>query len=234
VEIRHAAPLSMSEVELIRACAESNDSAAWDEFVSRFHLPIGLSIIRTARQWGKAPDQIADDLVQETYLKLCANKCQLLLQFAERHPEAIVGYIKTIAINVAHDYFKTLYSKKRGAGEVSQFLDDLEPKAPMSSPGGQEAIQREILLRQIGGCLEVVSDGPLHERDCLIFWLYYQQGMSAKTIAGLPSIGLSVKGVESTIFRLTRLFRERMVDSNFHPSGESDRLGKGFLPTKSY
>src|ERR1700730_150094 len=39
---------SMSVAELIRACAESNDGAAWEEFVARFQRPIGLSVLRTA------------------------------------------------------------------------------------------------------------------------------------------------------------------------------------------
>jgi len=39
---------SMSAEELIRACAEGNDDAAWEEFVARFHRPISLSIIRAS------------------------------------------------------------------------------------------------------------------------------------------------------------------------------------------
>src|ERR1022692_959708 len=109
----------MSEEELIHAC-ESNDGAAWEEFVSRFHRPVSFSILRTAWQWGGAPPHVVDDLVQETYLKLCANKCRLLGEFAAQHPEAIVGYIKTIAANLAHDHFKALHSQKRGSGQGSQ------------------------------------------------------------------------------------------------------------------
>jgi RNA polymerase sigma-70 factor, ECF subfamily len=65
-----------------RACAESNDSAAREEFVARFHRPISLSLVRTFYQWGKIPQQVVDDLIQETYLKLCSDKCRLLLSFA--------------------------------------------------------------------------------------------------------------------------------------------------------
>jgi hypothetical protein len=35
--------------------------------------------------------------------------------------------------------------------------------------------------------------------------------MSAKGIAALPTVGLTAKGVESAIFRLTRLVREQIV-----------------------
>jgi RNA polymerase sigma-70 factor, ECF subfamily len=225
---------SISGEELIRACSESSDSAAWEEFVFRFHRPISLSIIRTAYQWGEAPQQVVDDLVQETYLKLCANKCRLLLEFATRRPEAILAYIKTIAVNVAHDHFKSLHSQKRGSGEVSQVLEDAEPKAATSGLGGQKTIEQEVLLDQINQCLESCSQGQDRDRDCTIFWLYYQQGMSAKDIAALPAIGLSAKGIESVIFRLTRLVREQLVSFRPHKDSNSAPGGKGFLAAESY
>jgi RNA polymerase sigma-70 factor (ECF subfamily) len=134
-----------------------------------------------------------DDLVQETYLKLCADKCRLLRVFAVQHPEAVLGYIKTIAVNVAHDYFKALHSQKRGSGETAQLLEDVEPPAQSGDIGGQAAMEREVLLKQIDHCLESCSEGPDQGRDRLIFWLYYQQGMSAKAIAALPTVGLTAK-----------------------------------------
>ena len=107
---------SKSEEQLIRACADSNDGTAWEEFVSRFHRPISLSIVRVAHQWGTLPQQVVDDLVQDTYLKLCADKCRLLQEFAGQHPDAVLGYVKTIAVNLARDHFKALHSQKRGSG----------------------------------------------------------------------------------------------------------------------
>jgi RNA polymerase sigma-70 factor (ECF subfamily) len=224
----------MSAEELIQACAESNDGAAWEEFVFRFHRPISLSILRIAYQWGGTPQQIVDDLVQETYLKLCADKCRLLRDFAVQHPEAVAGYIKTIAVNVAHDHFKSLHSQKRGSGETSQLLEDVEPQARSGDLGGQAAMEREVLLKQIDRCLETCSEGPDQERDRLIFWLYYQQGMSAKAIAALPTVGLTAKGVESAIFRLTRLVREQIAGLRPQTSGSTQLGEKGFRPAESY
>ena len=224
----------MSGEELIRACAEANDSAAWNEFVSRFHRPISLSIIRTAYQWGEIPQQVVDDLVQETYLKLCTNKCRQLLEFAVRQPDAILGYVKTIAVNVAHDHFKSLHSRKRGSGEVSQIMEDADPKAVPNKLGGQEAMEREVLFKQIDECIESCLEGPDRDRDRTIFWLYYQQGMTAKDIAALPTIGLSAKGVESAIVRVIRLLRERMVGMQIQIGSKSTPGEKGFLAAESY
>jgi len=224
----------MSEEALVRACAEGNDSAAWSEFVSRFHRRISLSILRTAYRWSDLPQQTVDDLVQETYLKLCASKCRMLLEFASQHPDAIGGYVKTIATNVARDHFKSLYSKKRGSGEVSQIAEHGDPQAPLTAIGGQQAMEREILLKQINKCLEWCSQGPDHERDCTIFWLYYLQGMSAKDIATLPTICLSAKGVESVIFRLTRMVREQLVGFQLQKGSSLMPGEKGFLQAESY
>jgi len=222
----------MSGEELVRACAEGNEGAAWDEFVSRFHRPISLSIIRTAYQWGQFPQQVVDDLVQDTYLKLCTNKCRHLLEFAAQHPDAILGYVKTTAVNVAHDHFKSLYSRKRGSGEVGQIAEDADPKAASTQVGGQEAMEREVLFKQIDECIESCLEGPDRDRDRTIFWLYYQQGMTAKDIAALPTMDLSAKGVESVIVRVIRLLRERIVGMQIQIGSRLPE--KGFLTADSY
>jgi RNA polymerase sigma-70 factor (ECF subfamily) len=224
---------SISAEELIRACAVSKDEACWDEFVFRFHKPISLSILRTASQWGNVSRDLIDDLVQETFTKISTESCHLLNEFAQRSPEAIVGYIKTVAVNIARDYFKSVYSQKRGAGRIDQHIEETEAAAPPSRAGGQAAIERHILLTQINQCLLESSEGPDHERDCLIFWLYYQQGMSAKAIAALPGLGLTAKGVESAIFRLTRLVRDRIVRPHAQ-SVTGEERPKGFRPAESY
>lgn len=218
----------------MRACAEWNDAEAWEEFVSRFQRPIGLSVIRTARQWSDVPQQVVDDLVQETFLKLCADRCQLVHAFAMQHPDAISGYIKMIASNVVHDHFKSRFSQKRGAGQAQESLAETEPTAGSRTFGSPEAMEQEVLLKQIDQCLGICSLGPDQERDCLIFWLYYQQGMSAKAIAALPTVGLTAKGVESAILRLTRLVRQQIVQLRSEcPNGqEPDK--KGFRPAESY
>jgi RNA polymerase sigma-70 factor (ECF subfamily) len=209
----------MSAEELIRACAESNDGEAWSEFVARFQRPISLSLHRTACQWGKNPAQFVDDLLQETYLKLCADKCRLLLEFAEKHSDGtVLGYVKTIAINVAHDHFKSLHSLKRGAGETDQLQEDSDPAADRCSFGGPEAMHREVFLVQVNEQVENCAAGSNQERDCLIFWFYYLQGMSAKAIAALATVKLTAKGVEAVIYRLTRCVREHFGNSGMPDS----------------
>jgi RNA polymerase sigma-70 factor (ECF subfamily) len=47
-----------------------------------------------------------------------------------------------------------------------------------------------------------------NSRDKTVFWLYYQHGFTARAISSLPNIGLTPKGVESCIYRLTKAVRE--------------------------
>jgi RNA polymerase sigma-70 factor, ECF subfamily len=225
---------SLSADLLIRECAESGERAAWEEFVSRFNRAISLSVIRAAHLWSDVPRQLVEDLIQETYLKICADECRLLLDFAARNPDAVSGYIKTIAVNVVHDHFKGLHAQKRGAGQKQESLDEVNPRSGNKALGSPEAMEHQILLKEIDDYLNICSDGADRERDRLVFWLYYQQGMSAKAIATLPNVGLTAKGVESLIFRLTRLVRQRIVDLRSASSEDQKTGPKGFRPAESY
>ena len=72
---------SMPANELVRSCPLSRDRKAWEEFVRRFHRLIAAVALRTARQWGEPSDRILDDLIQDTYLKLCDEDCRLLREY---------------------------------------------------------------------------------------------------------------------------------------------------------
>src|SRR6266853_1017087 len=106
--------------ELIRACSYAADTPAWEEFIRRFHPMIAGVALRTARHWGEVSPQIVDDLVQETYLKLCCDSCRLLREFESRHPDAIYGFLKVVTANVVHDHFKAVRATKRGAGKEGE------------------------------------------------------------------------------------------------------------------
>jgi RNA polymerase sigma-70 factor, ECF subfamily len=75
-------------------------------------------------------------------------------------------------------------------------------------------------MREIDATLSQIAAGPQLQRSRRIFWLYYRVGLTANAIAALPYIGLSTKGVESTILRLTRLLREELDRSQ--PKGGAD------------
>jgi RNA polymerase sigma-70 factor, ECF subfamily len=232
--IRLAPYSSMSDQALIRACAEDDDSAAWEEFVSRFKKAISLSIIRTAREWGQIATEILDDLIQETFLKLYANQCRSLLHFTIQHPEApVVGYIKTIAINLTRDHFRALFTEKRGGGQMQQLPADSDYETNILPDHSHKVMEQQVLLSQIEQFVFQCSSGADRDRDLLIFTLHYRQGMSASAIAALPGIGLTTKGVESAIFRLTKQVRARIADTRLKTTTDLARDEKGFQSPES-
>jgi len=200
---------------LVAACVAAPDEVVWTEFIRRFHPLISTVVLRTARQWGEPVPSLIDDLTQETYLKLCADNCRLLRNFHSQYPRAIFGFLKVVAANVVHDHFKASRAAKRGAGGFLVNLQDQEGNenhlANALSGSGAAPIEMGILLDEVDRCLiEGVAPSELgHSRR--IFWLYYRCGLSARAIAALPNIGLTTKGVESTILRLSRLVRNTLA-----------------------
>ena len=209
---------SLSLKDVVCLCAGPCDDAAWEEFVFRVGRPIALTVMRTASLWGERSASLVEDLVQATYLKLWENSCCLLRDFALQHPEFILGYLKKIAANTTHDYFKHRRSLSSGGDTPHISTSDVDLEATQGSHGSQERIALLLFLTEIDDWLKCALTGPDQERDRSIFWLYFRQGMSTKEIASLPTIGLTTKGVGSVIERLKCYIREQILrvgaDSN--------------------
>ena len=205
---------SMSLKDVVCLCAGPRDDEAWEEFLSRVGKPIRLIVTRTASLWGEHSRAVVEDLVQVTYLKLWEGGRVLLKEFAVQRPEAIVGYLKRTAANATHDYFKHDHSQLSGGSTPHVSTSDLDPEAGEDIDGSEEKIAWHIFLNEIDEHLKRCLTGPDQERDRMIFWLYFRQGMSAKEIASLPTIGLGAKGVGSVIERLKHSIREQILGSD--------------------
>jgi RNA polymerase sigma-70 factor (ECF subfamily) len=129
-----------------------------------------------------------------------------LRDFQAHHEEAIFGYIKVVATSVALDHFRARATQKR-KGEVEA------DAAALDSAVSSTSIENSVLLSQIENRLAMTES----ERDRAIFWLYYREGYTAKDIASIPGIGLSQKGVESCIYRLTQLLRSVLSGKAVNP-----------------
>jgi hypothetical protein len=88
----------------------------------------------------------------------------------------------------------------------------------MSRPRGRGNSSRQPRNNRFGGLFTEIDEhlkycltGADQERDHMIFWLYFRQGMSTKQIASLPTIGLSAKGVGSVIERLKHGIQEQIL-----------------------
>ncbi|HKF06113.1 MAG TPA: sigma-70 family RNA polymerase sigma factor [Candidatus Sulfotelmatobacter sp.] len=174
--------------------------------------PISNIITRTAAPWGKPSRYLVEDLAQVTYLKLWEGGRTLLRDFAQQCPEGILGYLKKIAANATHDYFKHGHSQSSGGDEPHVSTSDVDPEAGIEVHGSADRIAFQLFLSEIDEHLKRSLTGPDRERDRTIFWLYFRQGMSTREIASLPGIGLGTKGVGSVIERMKHSIRDRILE----------------------
>jgi RNA polymerase sigma-70 factor (ECF subfamily) len=171
-----------------------------------------------------------EDLVQATYLKLWEDGCRCLRDFAVQHPEAILGYLKKTAANVTHDHFKHHHSQSSGGDRPHVSTSELDLEAAKEAYGSRERIDWAVVLTEIDDWLKRGLSGPDQERDRMIFWLYFRQGMSTREIASLSPVGLSAKGVGSVIERLKHCIRERILDLGSNPD-ESEGQTRKQIPS---
>jgi RNA polymerase sigma-70 factor (ECF subfamily) len=206
----------LSSAELVRACAGSKDERAWAEFIQRFQVVIAAAVLRTARHWGEPSRPQLDDLIQDTYLKLCENDSRLLRSFQPRQENSIYGYLKVVAANVVHDHFKSALAAKRGAGQTEAILEPVQMDPKTSGADSFDALSQRLQLDQIDKVLRQVTAGKDQDRKCTIFWLRHRQGLTAHEIAAIPSIGLTTEGVESVLMRLAAMIRGHLMNSAPH------------------
>ncbi|MGA2169098.1 MAG: sigma-70 family RNA polymerase sigma factor [Terracidiphilus sp.] len=199
--------LRTSVNDLAKSCAHSADAAEWEEFVCRCGPLASVVALRVSRMWVSNPSPATvDDIVQEVFLKLCEQERRILRDFEPRGEDSFLGLLRMVSVSVANDYFRRLRSAKRGGNVVTAPL--LEEEAQLPGDGAQPAarMQRSVLLaeldRKLRSAPEVVT-----ERDRALFWLYYRQGFTAEEIARLTAIGLTAKGVESALRRVTTWLR---------------------------
>jgi RNA polymerase sigma-70 factor (ECF subfamily) len=188
--------------ELLQLCLSTDAEEHWREFVRKTQPLMASVIINTVRRWKQSAPSLVDDLIQNTYVKLFDNDKRALRAIRNEHENTIFGYLKVIASNVAKDHFRKPENK----------ADEIELSDAVVPPGPQDRERREFLDKksQVQEILETLSSSETYDRDVAIFWFFYEQGYTAKEISLMPHLGLTIKGVEAVIFRLTQYVRERL------------------------
>src|SRR5438270_1374276 len=163
-------PKKLSARELVRLCLESRDEAMWKEFVCRFQpLIAGVIVKRLLRHPGHIhAGSLVDDLVQDTFLKICINDFKALREFHFQHENALYAFLKVIAAHVVEDYFRNLNSRKRGSGHGEESLEDI-PSTLLATSHPAETLDQGIMLSEIKECLEELASDPNFLRDYTIF-----------------------------------------------------------------
>jgi RNA polymerase sigma-70 factor (ECF subfamily) len=193
--------------DLAKACAQSADAAEWEEFLRRCTPLASLVVMRIARMWSSGSSQgTVDDIVQEVFLKLCEQERRILRDFEPRGEDSFLGLLRLVASSVANDYFRRLYSEKRGGKVVTMALVEDGTTFPLASTHESARMHRSVLLSQLDEKL-CAAPQVISERDRSVFWLYYLQGLTAEEIARLSASGLTAKGVESALRRVSKWLR---------------------------
>ena len=220
--------------DLAKACAYSADAAEWEEFLRRCTPLASLVALRVARMWGSgSPTATVDDIVQEVFLKLCEQERRILRAFEPRGEDSFFGLLRIVSGSVANDYFRRLYSTKRGGKAVTASLHEDAVPSPASGAPHAAQIQRSVLLVELDQKLRSAPE-VISGRDRALFWLYYRQGFTAEEIAGLSGVGLTAKGVESALRRVAAWLRGEVESRKRGTSQDSasfgDLLVKGTHP----
>jgi DNA-directed RNA polymerase specialized sigma24 family protein len=199
----------LTDAELVRILLTTEDEALREklcrEFVCRFQPTIaGVIAKRLLRytRWINPAD--VDDLVQETFLKICKDNFKVLRNFEFRHENALPAFLKVMAANVVEDYIRDKNSDKNGGGQVPDDIDNLL-HPPSDRSNAVNSIFNKLRMTEIEKCLQQRKDESSFDRDHKTFWLYFRNGFTAQEIFQLPDLGFkSVKGVESALLRLSK------------------------------
>jgi RNA polymerase sigma-70 factor (ECF subfamily) len=92
---------------------------------------------------------------------------------------------------------------------VTMPLMDDEPHLPVDGTSPAARMQQSALLAELDQKLRSAPE-TIAERDRALFWLYYRQGYTAEEIARLSATGLTAKGVESALRRVTVWLRNEV------------------------
>jgi RNA polymerase sigma-70 factor (ECF subfamily) len=212
---------STSVNDLAKACAHSANAAEWEDFVRRCVPLASLVALRITRMWVSDPSPATvDDIVQEVFLKLCEQERRILRDFQPRGEDSVLGLLRIVAASVANDYFRRIYSAKRGGKVVTLPLMDDDTQSPMQGPRPAAQMQQSTLFAQLDQKL-LSAPETIPERDRALFWLYYRQGYTAEEIARLSAAGLTAKGVESALRRVTNWLKAEIAPSKPGPQPQS-------------
>ncbi len=174
--------------------------------------------MKAARPYGCTDRAVLEELVQDTYLRICAENFKILRNLKAQQPAAVYALVKTVAYSTAVDEFRNLYAAKRGGQQRTVPLDSLVGSLALEkSPENQ--LERQMLLDRLDAYLDSVLPKSTHDRDKAIFWLHFRQGFTAVEIARIASFELTAKGVESLLHRMVRDLRAKFGDGKATAGG---------------
>lgn len=192
----------MSAMDLAKACCDTTNEMAWLEFYRRFNRDMTVVAGAVAASNGQHSFHLYDEIVQEMYVRICNDGCRFLQLFSPRTEHEASALIRDLASKTARNFFRDAHRKKRSGGtrvsaDELDFLDVSSSRKDESTEIEQQILVQDLLRR----LKSTLRSSRFASRDELIFRLRFQEGFTAREIAGLPNVGLSARGVEGSIRR---------------------------------
>lgn len=197
--------------ELVRLCAYSTSAPEWEELVRAVTPVVSLAARRVCQMWNDTSNTVVSEIVQDVFLKLCEDNRRIMREFEDRGTESFFKLVRMITASVATDYFRRTRAEKRGGANGAIPLEPLMFEQDVADRQATKSVELPALLGQLDGLLRLFP-GKVSARDRQLFWLYYRHGLSAESIALIPAIGLTAKGVESALLRMVRLLRQTVLE----------------------
>ena len=177
----------------------------------RLTMPVvGLAARRVSEVWGDRSTATVNEIVQDVFLKLCEDERRILREFEDRGENSILKLLRIITATVGTDHFRRLRADKRGGSRSAVSYERHVTANDLEDSHSVRSLEMLGLYAQLDGLLRLFPK-KVSARDRRLFWLHYNQGMTAEAISRIPAMGLSAKGVESALIRLTRLLRKTVT-----------------------
>lgn len=193
------------------AAARSNSPAAWARLV-KLYTPL---VSGWCGCWGVARQDIAD-MVQDVFTAVAAN----LARFRKERPDdTFRGWLKTIARNKVHDYFRRRVGVAAAAGGtealrlMSQVCDATGQRAE-----SEDSIEPELFSVVLRQALESIRR-EFHEQTWQAFWRTVVEGRCAADVAS--ELGMQAGAVRVSKSRVLCRLRRELGDESPVSAGDS-------------
>lgn len=190
-------PVKETDEELM-ARFQAGDSEAMEQLFARFQKPLFNFFYRMVRH-----RETAEDLVQETFVKLCRfghTFCGASAKFTT--------WLYSVAGNQCRDYLR--HSARRPeipVGDLEQNRPDDQADVP--SAVGDSPVEEHLIRVEEMAVLKSAVDS-LPEKERLVIILREYQGLEYKEIA--EALGCPIGSVKVLIFRARQRLRDRLKD----------------------
>ncbi|MBI4850921.1 MAG: RNA polymerase sigma factor [Acidobacteria bacterium] len=215
--------IQISVVELIALCIDNN-TIAWEKFVKHFGKHVEFCAFREKYRAGVSSYEVKE-IVQETFLSLLSNDYRTLRDFRGSTEVELNAYlakvVHNISVNLSRKEDRQNFSGKLvsldnipNSGNINDYFDEENAISFEELMAAEDKFSPDYILKdkfspqEVQDLLRSVLEGSNAARDALIFYLHVIVGLSAREIATMPAISLTITNIQTIVSRTRERLRE--------------------------